>query len=166
MYFNELRNGYPVYILNRTDMNVTTGKVINKGDPYFPKMNPNNPMKPMPTQRVVDVTIEIAGRTQTFTFVENSYVNSTKFEGKELVLSTEKQGIIKEVEVVKAEKESSIANYENDKATVEKCEKILSDWNPEFAEKKKQDERISNMEKKLDNMMELFQKYMENSSKK
>lgn len=44
--------------------------------------------------------------------------------------------------------------------------KLLSDWNPEFAEKKKQDERISNMEKKLDNMMELFQKYMENSSKK
>lgn len=33
MYFNELRNGYPVFILNRTDMNVTTGKVINKGEP-------------------------------------------------------------------------------------------------------------------------------------
>lgn len=115
---------------------------------------------------VVDVTIEIAGRTQTFTFVENSCINSTKFDGKELVLSTEKQGIIKEVEAVKAEKESSIANYENDKAMVEKCEKILSEWNPEFAEKKKQDERITSMEKKLDNMMELFQKYMENSSKK
>lgn len=129
-------------------------------------MNPNNPMQPMPTQRVVDVTIEIEGRTQTFTFFENSCLSSTKFDGKELVLATEKQGILKEVEVIKQEKENSIANYENDKATVEKCEKIISEWNPDFAEKKKQDERISNMEKKLDNMMELFQKYMENSSKK
>lgn len=154
MNFSELRNNYPVYVLNKTEMKTAQGKVINVGSPYFQQANPMQMGMPpqQPTQRMVDVTIEIEGKTQTYTMSETSAVTCAQVGGKELILSTERQGITREVEVMKAQSQEVLDSVEKHKMIIGSCEKILAEWNPEYAEKKQQDQRISGLEKKVDGL--------------
>lgn len=165
MNFSEIRQNYPVYILNRNSMKTTQGKVINAGSPYFPNMNPMNmPMPGQPqqnTQRMVDITIEIGGKTQTFTIPETSAVTCAQINGNEMILSTEKQGIIREVEVMKSQSEGVLASMEKHKAIIQNCDRILTEWNPQFAEKKEQDARIKTVEDKVDRLCVMMEKYFE-----
>lgn len=169
MNFSEIRQNYPVYILNRNNMTTIHGKVINAGKPYFPNMNPMN--MPIPgqvqqsTQRMVDITMEIEGKTQTFTIPETSAVTCAQINGNEMILSTEKQGIIREVEVLKSQSESVLASMEKHKAIIQNCDRILTEWNPQFAEKKELEERIKKAEDKVDKLCEKLDKFFERQTK-
>lgn len=169
MNFSEIRQNYPVYILNRNSMTTMQGKVINAGKPYFPNMNPMN--MPMPgqvkqsTQRMVDITIEIEGKTQTFTIPETSAVTCAQINGNEMILSTEKQGIIREVEVLKSQSESVLASMDKHKTIIQNCDRILTEWNPQFAEKKELEERIKKAEDKVDKLCEKLDKFFERQTK-
>ena len=165
MNFSELRQNYPVYILNKTDMTTIQGKVVNVNAPYFQQPNPMQvpmpmPMQQQPTQRVVDVTIDMQGKTQTFTITETSAITCAQIGGKDFILSTDKQGIIREVEVIKSQSEEALSNVDRHKAVINSCDTILSEWNPEFAEKKQQDERISGLEKQVEKMGKMLSDFI------
>ena len=78
-----------------------------------------------------------------------------------MILSTEKQGIIREVEVMKSQSESVLASMEKHKAIIQNCDRILTEWNPQFAEKKEQDARIKTVEDKVDRLCVMMEKYFE-----
>ena len=145
-------------------MSAMQGKVVNVGSPYFQQANPSGMPIPMPaqqpTQRVVDVTIDIQGNRQTFTMPESSSVTCAQVSGKEFILATERQGIVREVEVMKAQSEEVIASVEKHKSIIDSCEKILSEYNPAFAEKQQQDMRISGLEKKMESMSKMLSDFI------
>ena len=43
---------------------------------------------------------------------------------------------------------------------INSCDAILSEWNPEFAEKKQQDERISGLEKQVEKMGKMLSDFI------
>lgn len=162
MQFKDIKQGYPVYILHTDELKASNGKVINVSQPYFPNTPPFNPTQqpfnPTTTQRMVDITIEIEGRTQTYSVPENSQIVNTP---DKMVISCEKEGLIREVEAIKATKEERLKSREKDEKDVQACDDILSNWSPELAAKKEQDKRLNEMEGKIGNMEGMLKEIMQ-----
>lgn len=138
MTFKDIKQGYPVYLLHKgEEMKASQGKVITMTQPRFPQQYTGQALG-----MVVDVTIEENGTNKTYTMPADSSVVSAG----NTVLSTDREGILREVEAMKAESEDVLSSMEKHSARAEACEKILTEWNPQLAEKKKQEERIGSLE--------------------
>lgn len=143
MIFKDIKIGYPVYFLQKDgELKAYQGKVIAVSQPRFPQIQTTPTMQQTATSMVIDVTIETNGETKTYTIPETSSVVNAGM----LVLSVDRDGVLREVEAVKSQSEEALRNIEKHKETVITCERILEDWNPAFAEKKAQDARISSIE--------------------
>lgn len=155
MLFKDLKPGYPVYLLRKGDeLKALQGKIIKVSDPYFPP----SPIGQMPSpsmntsQRFVDVTLEAEGVTNTYSIPETlsvSYANN-------IVLSTDKDGILRDVEAMKSQSEEVLRSVEKNKYIISGCDKILEEWNPAFAEKKEQDKRISGLETEVKGLSKML----------
>lgn len=151
MIFKELRPGYQVYVLRKDaeGINVSTGKVVTISPPRFPQAQGNF----QAMQMVVDVTIEERGASRTYTTPDSL---SVTYAGNELVIATERDGILREVENIKTQNEGELSKTEQRRTTVAQCEKILMEWNPALAEKKRQEERIGTLEKGMGELKEMI----------
>lgn len=152
MLFKDLKQGYPVYGLYKNDLRAVSGKVVNVGEPYFDSNMPNtqnqgfnrslSPLSSPTLNRVVDVTIEFEGKTNTYTISESS----SFVYADNLVMATDKNHILKEVEVIKGQREEIISKIPKYKEEVEKCKSILAAWSPSFKEKEETEKRFNKIE--------------------
>lgn len=140
MLFKDLKIGYQVYILHKgDDIKVGVGKVTAVSPPRFPQTQGNF----QTMQMVIDVTIEENGESRTYTTPDSL---SVTYAGNELVITTEREGILKEVETIKAHNEDELSKVATRRALVEQCERVLAEWNPQFKEKRETEERFSKLE--------------------
>lgn len=140
MLFKDLKIGYQVYILHKgADIKVGVGKVTAVSPPRFPQTQGNF----QTMQMVIDVTIEENGESRTYTTPDSLPVT---YAGNELVIATEREGILKEVESIKALNEEELSKVATRRTMVEQCEKVLAEWNPQFKEKRETEERFSKLE--------------------
>lgn len=150
MLFKELKQNYPVYILDKQAVTFTQGKVISVS---LPRMNVGNGTMPMmppssPTAMLVDVTIEADGRTATYSIPENlavTYAGST-------VLSTDREGISREIEAMRATAEQVLSSVDRQKEILDKTQSLLAELNPAYKEKKETDERFNRIEGDMSEM--------------
>ena len=150
MLFKELKQNYPVYILDKQTVTFTQGKVISVS---LPRMNVGNGTMPMmppssPTAMLVDVTIEADGRTATYSIPENlavTYAGST-------VLSTDREGISREIEAMRATAEQVLSSVDRQKEILDKTQSLLAELNPAYKEKKETDERFNRIEGDMSEM--------------
>lgn len=145
MLFKDMKPGYPVYILEKDAVRTSTGKVVNVSQPRFANANAAGGNFQATAQMYVDVTIEADGQTRTYSIPDTLGVT---YAGS-VVLSTDREGILRDVEAMKSQSEEALRNVERHRETIAACEKILEEWNPVFAEKKRQDERISGLENEV-----------------
>lgn len=106
MAFKDVKQNYSVYILNKQDITITDGKVISVG---FPHLDLNTKPAMGQSQMVVDVTIEANSKTATYSIPENL---SVTYAG-DVVLSTDKQGLMAEVERMKNTAERYLSQFLN-----------------------------------------------------
>lgn len=142
MTFKDLRPNYPVYILDKDNMVFISGKVTANSFPML-----NNGMNGK-TEMVVDVTIEAANASATYTIPENSTITYTK----NLVLSTDRSLPINEVESMKNQAEEILASVDKHKMVLEKSKDLLVQLNPIYKEKQETDQRFSKIEDSLYDM--------------
>ena len=150
MLFKELKQNYPVYILDKQTVTFTQGKVISVS---LPRMNVGNGTMPMmppssTTAMLVDVTIEADGRTATYSIPENlavTYAGST-------VLSTDREGISREIEAMRATAEQVLSSVDRQKEILDKTQSLLAELNPAYKEKKETDERFNRIEGDMSEM--------------
>lgn len=157
MTFKDIKTGYPVYFLQKDgELKAYQGKTLAVSQPRFPQLQPTTPMQQQAaTAMVVDVTIETDGQTRTYTIPETSSV----VNAGTLVLSVDRDGILREVVAVKSQSEEAIKQVDRHKANISACERIMEEWDVAFAEKKAQDARISGIEnevRSLSTMMKDF----------
>lgn len=143
MLFKDIKTGYPVYFLDKNDTTFYQGKVVSVAVPRYDTPQPFS--QGQQNGLVVDVTIEANGATKTYTIPETA---SITYAGH-LVLSTDKDGILREVEALKAASEEALSQVEIHKQTVTNCNQLLEDLNPAFAEKRAQDKRIEGIENEV-----------------
>lgn len=148
MLFKDLKAGYPVYIFHKDgEKRITQGKVTAISPSHLP---PTPTMQTM--QMVVDVTIDDGGLSRTYTIPDNISVTYAN----DLVLSTDRDGVIREVEILKNQCAEELAKIEEYKKAVSECEKILSEWNPVFREKRETEERFSKLETSMSELKSMM----------
>lgn len=101
---------------------------------------------------VVDVTIEDGGFTRTYTMPDNisvTYANN-------LVLSTDMEGVLREVEILKNQRTEELSKVDEYKKDVDDCEKILAEWNPVFREKRETEERFTKLETSMSDLKNMM----------
>ena len=68
MLFKDIKQNYPIYILDKQELTVSQGKVLSIG---FPRMDVmSKPANPINTQMVIDITIDNCGKSATYTIPE------------------------------------------------------------------------------------------------
>ena len=150
MLFKDLKNNYPVFIFDRNDVSVKEGKVVNIGIPHYDlHYNTSAGM-------VTDVTIKVDDVTKTYTFKDASEVGYAD----NLVISPNRDSILREVEIIKDQSEQALKMVETHKANVEKCDKILSEFNPAFKEKQENEERFFKLESSVGEIKNMIFNFM------
>lgn len=154
MQFKDVTEGHVVYVMEAGDeVKAWQGKVVKAGEAYVRNMGPGAYGAQLMADRVRDVTVELDGRTVTYTVLEQAGMSRGRTGGGgEVVVALEKGDILKEVEAVKAKKEEVLKNIDRDKKCVEQCTAILTAWNPEFKKSVEQEKRLGVMEEKLSGM--------------
>lgn len=154
MVFKDLKNGYPIYLLDRTALKYEQGKVIAVGLPHA-DVQPGNYGK-----MLVDITIQTAdGKQCTYSV---SDVEQTAYTGT-LLLTCNKECTLNEVRALNAQAEETLAKVEVAKETVSKCKALLEELDTVFKDKQetqqrfhKIDERFSTMEEKMDKILSVI----------
>lgn len=158
MLFKDVKQNYPVYILDKQELTFSQGKVMSVG---FPRMDVmSKPVNPINTQMVIDVTVENGGKSATYTIPEGL---SITYAGN-IVLSTDKEGLIREIKAMKNSAESIINSMDKQKQILDKSNKLLSELNPAFKEKQEVDSRFANIENSINEMKEMFNKFLNKNS--
>jgi hypothetical protein len=152
MLFKDIKQNYPVYILDKHEFQITQGKATAVS---FPRMEVNQ--KTGRTEMVVGVTVEVDGKTATYAIPENL---SVTFAGN-LVLSTDKQGLTGEVEALVANAEQIIASVPRANKIKAEAPAMLASLNPVYKEKQETEQRFGKIEGSISEMKELMKQQQE-----
>ena len=148
MLFKDLKIGYPVYIFHKDgEKRITQGKVTAISPSRLPQTPSLQTM-----QMVVDVTIDDGGSSRTYAIPDNTSVTYTNG----LVLSTDRDGVIREVEILRNQCADELAKIEEYRKSVSECEKILTEWNPVFREKRETEEGFSKLETSMSDLKSMM----------
>lgn len=142
MLLKDCQKGYPIFILNRNEINACQGKIIDVSRPHFDNRNPTS------TSMVIDVTVEIDGKQTSFVMPESANVAYTD----SLVISCDRTDIMREVEVICSRNEEELKQTAVREKTVQKCKAIIEEWNPAIRQQREADERMSKMEREMGQM--------------
>lgn len=134
MTFKDIQKNHPVYILDKSNVEVSQGKVINA----VPHVNMNLGTVASGTQPMRDVTVEVNGKQIVYTIPEQL---SVTFAGN-LVLATEQSGLLPEVSKLVNEADEVIKSYESSKERKAKGEELLSQLDPSIKEKQDIEKRF------------------------
>ena len=152
LLFKDIKQNYPVYILDTQEFSLIQGKATQVS---FPRLEMNQ--KTGKTEMVVDVTIEANGKMATYAIPES---HSVTYAGH-LVLSTEKSGLTSEVEAQKANTEQVLASASKAQNIIDKALSLLAELNPMYKEKQETEQRFGKIEKSISGMEELMKKQQE-----
>lgn len=156
MQFKDIKQNNPVYILDLDEFRLIQGKATAVSFPHTQR-NPKTGEMFM----AVDVTIEADGKTADYTIPEHQ---SVSYAGN-LVLSTDKIGLVGDVESAKSRSEQLLASVDKARSIIEKASDLLAELNPELKEKQETEKRFGKIEdsiERMETMMSNFIKKFEN----
>lgn len=157
MLFKDIKQNYSVYIFDKQKVECVQGKVLSVS---LPRMQMPSSMTSMnqigTTPMVVDITIDSNGRTATYTIPENL---SVTYAGN-LVLSTEREGVVREIEAMKNTAEQVLNSVDRQKEIKDKATELLVELNPVYKEKKDTEERFNKIENSVSEMKNMLSSFI------
>lgn len=141
MEFRNIQRNHPVYLLDRQNVEVKEGKVIDNQ----PHINTGVTAISGGGQLMRDVTIEVEGERKVYTIPEQL---ETAFAGH-VVLVTDKASLIPEVGEMVNEASEIIKAYEPSKERKRKAEELMATLNPAEREKQETEKRFRAIENDL-----------------
>jgi hypothetical protein len=151
MTFKDVKQNYPIYILDKQAVRVDKGTVTAVS---FPRMDISKPATAgQGVNMVVDVTVQVDGKTATYCIPD---ALSVTYAGN-LVLATEQAGLVQEVEAMREQARQVLASVDRQKEIVDKADGILSEINPIYKEKQETENRFRNIEDSLGEIKSMFQ---------
>lgn len=153
MLFKDIKQNYPVHILDKEKLSLSDGKAITVGFPRYDLTAKTT---------VIDITLDVNGKTATYAIPENL---SVTYAGN-LVLSTDKDGLVREIEAMKTSAEQIISSVDHQKDIIAKSSTLLSDLNPQFKERQETEKRFANIESSVNKIEELVTNFINNFNSK
>lgn len=152
--FSTLRQGSTLYILEKGNVPVLKiGQCVNTQNNFSTYL----------TNNTIDITVKVDDDTIDFKQLPSQL--NTAIYNCNTVISDSREAICQEVENMIRSSKQILDSVPMHEQTVEEGEKMLKQLNPQFAQQKEQEEKISNlefkvgsMESKLDNITDLLTK--------
>lgn len=151
LQFKDIQSNHPVFILNKQDLTVTQGKVINAA---FARVDNSNGMP----QMVRDIDIEMNGKIATYSIPEN--LSITYANKGDVVIATERTGLANEITAMRNTAKQVLESVDRHKAVIEKADALLADLDPAFKEKAEHDKKLSQMEKELKDLKDMMSNFI------
>lgn len=149
--FKDLKKGYQVHTLDTTNTpEYALGNVINVSEPRFQQIQPGQFQQLQ--DRVLDLTLEIGGKSLTYVVPENQ--NVAMANG--ITLSCEVEPIMNQLNAMRRNSEDVVNSVDKHRETMEKCNAILEEINPSFKQTREQDRKIKGLEDKVDKIGDSF----------
>jgi hypothetical protein len=150
MTFKDVKQNYPVYILDKQTVKIEKGTVTAVS---FPRMDMSKPTTAgQGVNMVVDVTVQVDGKQATYCIPDNL---SVTYAGT-LVLATEQAGLVQEVEAMREQARQVLSSVDRQKEIMKKADAILSEINPVYKEKQETETRFKSIEDSLSEIKSMF----------
>lgn len=146
-----LRPGVPVYVLYKNEPKFAVGKVAQVSNQYPPQFNFQQPLNPNNMGMMVDLSIEVDGKTETYPRIP---INSSiaEFPDKGVILSETRDGIVNEINVIRNASQTAIDQVDVHKRIIASCDQLLLDLNPQLKHEQEQAGKIARLEEQLAGM--------------
>lgn len=146
-----LRQGTPVYVLYKNEPRFAVGKVAQVSNQYPPQFNFQQPLNPNNMGMMVDLSIDVDGKTETYPRIP---INSTiaEFPEKGVILSETREGIVNEINVIRNASQTAIDQLDLHKRIIASCDQLLLDLNPQLKHEQEQAGKIAKLEQQLAGM--------------
>jgi len=150
---SNLRAGTPVYILYKNEPRFAVGKISQVSNQYPPQFNFQQPLNPNTMGMMVDLSIEVDGKTETYPRIP---INSSiaEFPDKGVILSETRDGIVNEINVIRNASQTAIDQVDLHKRIIASCDQLLLDLNPQLKHDQEQANKIARLEEQLAGMSE------------
>ena len=151
MIFRDLTAGFPIYLFDRASRKFKQGKVTTNPCPDFEngKQNVMAAMPGMPNYGARNVKVNVQtedGKQSIYSVVDTE---QTAYSDT-LVISCSKESIINEVNALKNQANDIINKMPDFQQTVKDCDQLLSELDTSFRDQQRTNQRLDNMENKLD----------------
>lgn len=138
--FKDLKKGYQVYTLDTSGVpKFFMGTVVNVSEPRFAQSQLGQYQQLQ--DRVMDLTIEVDGKSMTYVVPENQ--NVAMANGITLACSVDP--IMNHLNAMKRTSTDIVNSVDKNKEIIEACDSILEDINPTFKQSKDQDRKIKGL---------------------
>ena len=145
MKFNEYKENYPIFaVIERDGIEVKEAKVTAVSQPYFPNVSQITAAS-LSQNKVVDITIAMGDSSKIYTFPEGSSIASTS----DNIVFTDRDGVIRELNALKAQSEDALRKVEQHKKRVEDCKALLAEFDPVAKKDAAFDARVSQLESSI-----------------
>lgn len=153
MTFKEVKQGHTVYILDKSALTLSEGRVTAAAQHLGGTLGTYTQAQ---GQLMVDVTIEVDGKAQTYTIPETLAVTFAN----NIVLATTQQGLAGEVQRMKAEAERILASVDRQKEIVDKADGLLAELNPQYKERQETERRFGKIEESVNGIQAMVKQLL------
>lgn len=159
--FQSVRPNSPIYVFHKGDNpHLEIGYVTNQ-----PVARPKYQVPPtfgQAQEMIVDLNVKINGQTLNFNSIPAQADIADSFSnGESIVISDSKEAMNAEILSLKQKSIDIINSVDFHKKLISNCDSVLSDLNPEFAEKQLQRIEIDGLKNKVEEMTKNISELME-----
>ena len=147
MLFKELKNGYPLYILNSQTAEVGTGTVTYVGQPHVTQ--DKKKLYNGQLMMVIDVTANFGGKAQTIELQDS--ISQTMSDDGLLLITPNKEDVLNGMRMLQTRSEEALRLVPMHEDILKKCSSLLQENDPVY-------QQSAAYEKKLEEMQSLIDK--------
>lgn len=142
-----------MYVLYKNEPRFAVGKVAQVSNQYPPQFNFQQPINPNTMGLMVDLSIEVDGKTETYPRIP---INSSvaEFPDKGVILSETRDGIVNEINVIRNVSQTALDQVDLHKRIISSCDQLLLDLNPQLKHDQEQAGKIAKLEEQIAGMSE------------
>lgn len=150
--FQSVRPNSPIYILHKGDnARLETGYVVNQPIPKAKYPIPHNFGQPQ--EMIVDLIVKLNDTTVNYNSLPaQADISDSYSNGENITISDSRDAMNAEIVSAKQKSIDVINSVGYHKTLIEQYDKLLSDFNPEVAEKQAQQQEMASMREKMEEM--------------
>lgn len=157
--FQSLRQNSIVYIIDKSgDISLKKGMVTSVTNP-MPKYNVA-PIYGQPQEMIVDITVKVDNKDVTYQKLP-AQAEIADFGSNGIFITDNKEAANAEIHNIKQNSINILESEDFHRSRIEQCDKILSEMNPELAQKQQQDKEMNEMKEQLKLMTQNMTQLME-----
>ena len=150
--FQSVRPNSPIYILHKGDnARLETGYVVNQPIPKAKYPIPHNFGQPQ--EMIVDLIVKLNDTTVNYNSLPaQADISDSYSNGENITISDSRDAMNAEIVSAKQKSIDVINSVGYHKSLIEQYDKLLSDFNPEVAEKQAQQQEIASLREQMNEM--------------